>query len=187
MRNPGMRKGQRIFRSTGRGWLIAFDAWEPFYAPDHFGERYVANRFYHPNEPISSFELEVLIQPEKGEARAINSIQPQSDARSLRNYRQALELLRTKKEEAQSAGDLAVLEELEHEIGALESAVKQMHAFSDAGMRAYDNVRKAVLAFRAHLSKRGPGERALEEHVRRYLSIGLECMYSPPDGRRWDE
>jgi hypothetical protein len=34
---------------------------------------------HHPNEPISAFELEVAISPEKGEARATNSIQAESD------------------------------------------------------------------------------------------------------------
>jgi hypothetical protein len=54
--------------------------------------------------PISAFDLEVAVQPEKGEARSRNSIQPESDARALGEYRQELRRLQA---ERQEAGDLA--------------------------------------------------------------------------------
>jgi hypothetical protein len=55
------------------------------FRPSHAAS--VANYHLHrPNQPISAFDLEVAVSPEKGEARARNSIQPESDARALAQY-----------------------------------------------------------------------------------------------------
>ena len=62
-----------VFAWTGRDWKVVFDAGRPFYLPDTQGARYVDYLLHHPNMPISAFDLEVAVQPEKGEARSRNS------------------------------------------------------------------------------------------------------------------
>jgi hypothetical protein len=49
------------------------------------------------NEPIHAFDLEVKVQPEKGEARSRNSCQPESDPQAMREYRQALRQLQVER------------------------------------------------------------------------------------------
>jgi hypothetical protein len=128
--------------------------------------------------PISAFELEVAVQPEKGEARSRNSIQPQSDPRARREYGQALRRLQAEREEARTAGELEEMARLAGEIEALEAALKGVGA-ADTGERARINVRKAVVVVLGQLRKRGPEEKALAEHLRRHLSTGYEWLYLP--------
>jgi hypothetical protein len=176
------RKSLYVFRWTGRDWKVVFGGGEPFYLEDTLGGRYLNYLVHHPNEPISAFELEVAVQPEKGEARSRNSIQPESDARALREYRQ--ELRRLQAEKAQAVGQPEEVARLTSEIDALKSALKGVGA-ADTGERARINVRKAVVVVLGQLRKRGPEEKALAEHLRRHLSTGYECLYSLPEGRIW--
>jgi hypothetical protein len=173
-----------VFRWTGRDWKVVFGGGEPFYLEDTLGGRYVNYLVHHPNVPISAFELEVAVQPEKGEARSRNSIQPQSDPRARREYGQALRRLQAEREEARTAGELEEVARLEGQIEALEAALKGVGA-ADTGERARVNVRKAVVVVLGQLRKRGPEEKALAEHLRRHLSTGYECLYSVPEGRIW--
>ena len=180
-------KGGRdyAFRFTGRDWKVVFDGGEPFYLPDTLGAPYLDYLLHRPNEPISAFDLEVAVSPEKGEVRARNSIQPESDARALAQYREELRQLQAKRKELEAAGDAHALEHLDHEVTALETALTGSDHSADTGSRAFDNVRKAVATVRKHLRQGGPEERAFEEHLRSYLSLGHECMYSAPEGRVW--
>jgi hypothetical protein len=127
-----------VFRWTGRDWKVVFGGGEPFYLEDTLGGRYVNYLVHHPNVPISAFELEVAVQPEKGEARSRNSIQPESDPQALREYRQ--ELHRLEVEKAQAAGEPEEEARLEGQIEALEAALKG-DGGADTGERARDNVR----------------------------------------------
>ena len=173
------------FRWTGRDWKVVFDGGEPFYLPDTLGAPYLDYLLHRPNEPISAFDLEVAVSPEKGEVRARNSIQPESDARALAQYREELRQLQAKRKELEAAGDADALEHLDHEVTALETALTATDRAADTGRRAIDNVRKAVATVRKHLRQGGPEERAFEEHLRSHLSLGHECMYSAPEGRVW--
>jgi hypothetical protein len=146
------------------------------------GARYLDYLLHEPNDPISAFDLEVEVQPEKGEARVRDSFQPESDAQSMREYRQ--ELGRLQMETAQVAGEPEEVARLEGEMEALKSALKGAGA-ADTGERARVNVRKAVVVVLGQLRKRGPEEKALAEHLRRHLSTGYECLYSVPEGRIW--
>jgi hypothetical protein len=179
------RKEKCVFRWTGRDWMVVFDGEGPFYLPPTLGARYVDYLLHHPNLPIPAFDLEVLITPEKAAARCINSIQRDSDALSRRQYREALDGLKERAKEAQLAGNLDEAERLREEIAAYESALKESGVAPDTGRRAYNNVRYAVGAVRAHLSKGGPAERAFAEQLRLHLSIGLECLYTQADGLVW--
>jgi hypothetical protein len=149
------------------------------------GARYLDYLLHHPNEPISAFDLEVAVTPEKGEARARNSVQPESDTRALEEYREELRRLQARRTELGAAGDAQGLEHLDNEVAALEAALAGSDGAPDTGERAFDNVRKAVGVVRKHLRQGGPEERALGEHLRSQLSIGQECLYSAPEGRVW--
>jgi hypothetical protein len=153
-----------VFRWTGRDWKVVFGGGEPFYLEDTLGGRYVNYLVHHPNVPISAFELEVAVQPEKGKARSRNSIQPQSDPRARREYGQALRRLQAEREEARTAGGLEEVARLEGQIEALEAALKGGGA-ADTGERARVNVRKTVVVVLGQLRKGGPEEKALAEHL----------------------
>jgi len=173
-----------LFRWTGRDWKVVYGGGEPFYLPGTQGAAYVDYLLHNPNIPISAFDLEVAVQPEKGGARSRNSIQPESDAQACRQYREVLRRLRDQRQEAQAAGDREAVEEVDEEIEVLEAALGASST-PDTGERAYDNVRQRVRSVMEHLRKQGQQERAFAEHLRTHLSIGFECLYSQPEGRIW--
>lgn len=173
------------FRRVGSHWRVVFDGSAEFHLDDTLGARYLDYILHRPNQAVSAFDLEVAIQPEKGEARSRNSIQPESDPQARREYRQALRRLQEEREDAQAAGDQEEAERLEGQIEALQSALKGGGAGADTGERARDNVRKAIGVVRVQLSRGGREERAFAEHLETHLSIGYECLYSQPQGRIW--
>jgi hypothetical protein len=163
---------------------VVFDSGKPFYLEDTLGARYLDYLLHRPNVPIGAFELEVEVQPEKAEARSAVSVQPLSDGRALREYRQALGELRAQREKARAAGDGAELQRLAGQIEALELALNGGNAGADTGKRAQDNVRKAIRVVMRQLAEEGQ-ENGFAEHLRGHLSIGLECLYSQAGGRIW--
>ena len=181
----GIRQPAYVFRWTGRDWKVVLVGGEPFYLPDTLGAEYVDYLLHHPNEPISAFDLEVEITPEKGEARSGNSIQPESDAQALSEYRRELPRLQAEKEHAQAARQQAEVRRLEGEIEALEAPLKAGRTGADAGERARVNVRKAVAVVLAQLRKGGPVQEAFAEHLEHQLSTGYECLYSQAEGNIW--
>jgi hypothetical protein len=185
--DPGTERASAyVFRRACRAWKAVFAGGEPFYLPDTLGARYVDYLLHHPNEPISAFDLEVEITPEKGQARSGSAIQPESDLRALSEYRQELRRLQTEREEAQAAGDAQEAERLAGEFEALAAALKPHCTGTDAGERARVNVRKAVAAVLAQLRKGGPAQTAFADHLENQLSTGYECLYSQQQGRIWD-
>ena len=177
-------KGGRAyaFRWTGRHWEVIFAGGRAFRLRSTLGARYLDYLLHNPNEPIHAFDLEVEVQPEKGEARVRDSLQPESDAQALREYRQ--ELRRLQMETAQPAGEPEKVARQEGEMEALKSALKGTGA-ADTGERAFDNVRKALRVVQEQLRRGGPEEQAFAEHLRTHLSIGFECLYTQPQGRIW--
>jgi len=177
-------KGGRayVFRWTDRHWEVIFACGRAFRLRRTLGARYLDYLLHNPNEPIHTFDLEVEVQPEKGEARVRDSLQPESDAQALREYRQ--ELRRLQMETAQPAGEPEKVARLEGEMEALKSALKGAGA-ADTGERAFDNVRKALRVVQEQLRRGGPEEQAFAEHLRTHLSIGFECLYTQPQGRIW--
>ena len=173
-----------VFQWTGRDWKVVFGGGKPFYLDDLLAARCSDYLLHHPNDLIACFDLEVEIQPEKGAARARNSIQADSDARALRQYRQELPRVQAEKERAQAAGEQEKVARLEEDIQAFESALRGGGP-ADTGQRAYDNVRKAFGVLKEHLGQGGPEERAFAKHLSTHLSLGLDCLYRQPDGRIW--
>jgi hypothetical protein len=171
-----------VFRKAGRHWEVVFAGGRAFRLRNTLGARYLDYLLHEPNEPIRAFHLEVEVQPEKAEARATNSTQPESDPKAMREYRQ--ELGRLQMETAQAAGELEEVVRLEGEMEALKSALKGAGA-ADTGERAFDNVRKALRVVLEQLRGGGLEEQAFAEHLRTHLSIGFECLYTQPQGRIW--
>jgi hypothetical protein len=175
-----------VFRWTGRDWEIVFGRGRAFHLEDTLGVRYVHYLLHHPNEAIAAFDLEVIIQPEKGEARSRNSIQPESDGPAKRQYAEALRSLQLERQQARKAGDRAKVAELDGDIKRLNAALREHGGMSDAGERARNNVRHAVKAIKVQLQAGSPEEQALAEHLERHLTTGIECYYSQPQGRIWE-
>ena len=182
----GQTKLLYVFRWTGRDWEVVFGGGRAFHLPNVLGARYLDHLLHHPNEPISAFELEVAVSPEKGEARATNSIQAESDARALAQYREELRRLQAKRKELEATADADGLEHLDHEVAVLAAALNAGRGANDTGERARSNVRLAVRSVKARLEKQGQEEREFAEHLRTHLSLGYECLYRQPAGRIWD-
>jgi intergrase/recombinase len=149
------------------------------------GARYLNYLLHEPNEPIRAFDLEVAVQPEKGEARVEDTIQPESDTQAMREYQQELRRLQAERAKTPATGDRDEIAGLDSQIAALESALKERRGAADTGERARDNVRKALAVVFEQLGEGGVEEKAFAEHLRTHLSIGHECLYSQPQGRIW--
>ena len=174
-----------VFRRVGKHWQVVFAGGRMFRLRKTLGARYLDYLLHEPNEPIRAFDLEVEVQPEKGEARVRNTFQPDSDAQAMREYRQALPRLKAQRADAKAAGDLERVAHLGRDIEAFESALREGGGAADTGERARNNVRKAVAAVMEKLSEGGAEEKAFAEHLRTHLSIGIECQYRQPQGRIW--
>jgi hypothetical protein len=170
-----------VFRRTGRYWEVIFGGGGPFHLENTLGARYLDHLLHHPNDPISAFDLEVAIQPEKGEARSTTSIQARLDPRAKREYGQALHRLRADRKLARKASDRDEASRLDGEIKAL----KERGGADDTGERARGNVREAIDVVVQKLLQWGNPERAFAEHIRERVSMGYECIYSQPQGRIW--
>jgi hypothetical protein len=174
-----------VFQKAGSTWRVVFDGAPEFHIEDTLGARYLDYLFRHPNEPISAFDLEVAIAPEKGKAREKNSIQSKLDPEAMRQYLRELRRLREERDEAMQASNYAEAEQLEDEIEVIESAIKKTGDVSDFGERSRGNVSKAVAAVRKKLLSGDPVQRAFGEHVQQFVSMGYECVYNQPEGRVW--
>lgn len=170
------------FRKTGRHWEVIFACGRAFRLRNTLGARYLDYLLHNPNEPLHAFDLEIEVQPEKGEARVRGPLQPESDAQAMREYR--LELCRLQMETALAAGEPEKIARLEGEMDALKSALKGA-SVADTGERAFDNVRKALRVVQEQLRRGGSEEQAFAEHLRTHLSVGFECLYTQPLGRIW--
>src|ERR1039458_5601231 len=174
-----------VFRRSGKFWDIIFAGGGLFHLENTLGPRYLDYLLHHPNDPILAFDLEVAIEPAKGEARSTTSIQATIDPQTRRDYERALRELRAKKAAAQEEGDQGPTSDLESDILALESALNERSGEDDTGERARGNVRRAIDAVVRKLLKGGEDERAFAEHIRQRVSTGYECMYIQPQGRIW--
>ena len=161
---PGGAGAAYVFAWTGRDWKVVFAGGRPFFLPDTRGTRYLDYLLHHPNVPISAFDLDGAVNPERVEARCRHSIQPESDARACAQYREALRALRSQRGKAESMGDREALEDIDGQIQALEHALGGS-SMPDAGERAYDTVRHAIRYLTEHL-RGSPEETQFAEHLR---------------------
>jgi len=172
-----------VFRKAGDFWDVVYDGSGLFHLDDTFGAKYLDYLLHHPNEAISAYDLEVTVQPEKGEARAKDSIQAKSDPEALKSYLRELDKLRPAREKAKEDGDQAEVERLDKDIEALEAAVSGNGQAGDAGEKARGNVSKAIAAVRRKVE--GLGKKDFSQHIEQFVSTGYECIYNQPEGRVW--
>jgi len=139
----------------------------------------------HPGLGIP-FDLELAINPDKGQARDPNSIQKAVDSQTKREAREELQVLQAELEEAAAQGLIAKVNRLQGEIAKLMAVVGSNRLLdSDTGERARNNVRKAIDKVVKKLRKGGVAERAFAQHITQYVSLGYNIAYNPPEGCRW--
>ena len=181
----GGRTPRFVFRWTGKLWEVVCGGGRPFHLANTLGARYFDHLLHRPNEPILAFDLEVVITPEKGEARFVTSIQPRIDARARREYKRELRQLQADRERAQKARDRKAVHDLDGQIEKVESALKAGSGTADTGERARGNVRKAIKVVVDGLLDRGEEERAFARHILETVSLGYRCCYTQPQGKIW--
>lgn len=174
-----------VFRKNGRHWGVVFDGGAEFSLENTLGARYLDYLLHHPNEPISAYDLEVAIQPEKASVRPKDSIQTKLDPDAVRQYLRELSRLRSQREGADKDGDLGEVDRLDGEIDALEQALKGGNESGDAGERARGNVGKAIAAVRRKLKQGGKSEKAFADHIDRFVDTGYQCMYHQEGDDTW--
>jgi hypothetical protein len=175
-----------LFRQAGSMWRVVFDGSPEFHVEDTLGAKYLGYLLHHPNEPISTFDLEVAIAPEKGQVRDKDSIQNGIDGEAVRNYLRELEQLRADRDGAAEDGDAAEADRLDGEIETIAAELKRRGQSVDTGERARGNVSKAIMAVRRKLLVRGTHEKAFGEHVAEKVSLGYQCCYTNAKGGLWD-
>ena len=73
-----------LFERAGSQWRVVFEGSKEFYVEDTLGARYLDYLLHHPNQPISSFDLEVAVRPEKAAVRSRETFQQEADSKSKR-------------------------------------------------------------------------------------------------------
>ncbi len=181
----GGARARFAFGRSGRYWLVTFEGMETFALEDTLGARYLDYLLHHANVPISAYDLEVLVQPEKGRARPKDSIQVKLDADAVRVYLRELSRLRAERDGADEGSDEGEVDRLDKEIEAVEAQLKGGANTGDAGERARGNVSKAMAAVRRKLGRGSKAEKSFGEHLERFVSTGYQCMYSQEGGGIW--
>ena len=174
-----------VFRRNGRHWGVVFDGSAEFPVEDMLGVKYLDYLLHRANEPISAYDLEVAIQPDRATVRTKDSIQKKADPDAVRQYLRELNRLRSQREQAEKDGDLGQVDRLDRDIEALEAALKGGDESGDAGERARGNVSKAIAAVKRKLKRGGKAEQAFGEHIERFVDTGYQCMYNQEAGNMW--
>ncbi|GEM_PF-1669794 len=173
------------FQRCGDAWSVAFDGMPAFHLGNSLGASYLDHLLHHPGEPISAYDLETTIHPERLHVRPRDSIQPQQDAVAVKDYLRELERVRGQIEAARETGDRVEQTHLEADLASLEAQLEGRACAADAGERARNNVRKAVGVLKQRLMRGGKAERAFAEHIKVYISLGYKCIYNQPTGYGW--
>lgn len=174
------------FCKTGSYWAVTFGDAKPFPLPPTLGAEYLNYLLHHPSQPISAYDLERVIRPEKAKARTKDSIQNRLDTEAIRSYLRQLDTMRHQRDEAAEDGDLAKADELDGEIVAIESELQRNGQAPDAGERSRGNVSKAITAVQRKLRQGEPNEKSFGQHLDHFISLGYECCYNQPQGNLWD-
>jgi hypothetical protein len=173
------------FCRAGSHWDVTFDGGRTFHLRHTLGVEYLDYLLHRPGRPVSAFDLEIAIRPDKAMARAKDSIQTHLDADAVRDYLRQLDRLRARRDEATGDGDLAAADRLDDDITAIEQELVKNGQAPDTGERSRGNVRKAVVAVQRKLLKGDPNEQNFGRHLEQFLSLGYECCYNQPKGYRW--
>jgi hypothetical protein len=181
---PPVAKANEFCRA-GSHWDVTFDGGRTFHLRHSLGVEYLNYLLHHPGQPISAYDLETSIRPDKATARAIDSIQLNLDADAVRDYLRQLDQLRAQRNAAAEAGDLATAGRLDDDIAAIEHELSKNRLAPDAGERARSNVRKAIVAVQDKLRKGSDNESRFRQHLEQFVSLGYECCYHQPPEIPW--
>ena len=172
------------FRKKGDFWEVIFNGGQPFYLADTLGARYLDYLLHHPNVTNTAFKLEVLVTPEKGEARAIESVQPESDPPAKRQYREALRIKQSERRLAKKAGDEARVRQLDPDIKKLNALLNNRGGMADTGEGRSTTCAKRCASSWSKRGKEGRGAGVCGT-LRTHLSIGFKCLYTQGQGQVW--
>jgi len=173
------------FNKAGSHWDVTFDRRKTFHLPHTLGTEYLNYLLHHPGQPISAYDLEIKVQPEKAKARPKDSVQNNLDAETIRDYLRQLEKMRAQREKATDDGDQATVDQLDGDMEAIENELKKNGQAPDAGERSRGNVSKAVAVIQRKLRKGDVNEKAFGQHLEQFVSMGYECIYNQPQGNCW--
>ena len=95
-------KKKFLFRQAGSICQVVFEESPVFHIENTLGAKYLDYLLHHPNTLIRAFDLEKTINPEKGKARGVTSIQKAVDERAKREAREELPELQAQREVAQA-------------------------------------------------------------------------------------
>lgn len=174
-----------FFDKAGSYWDVTFDGGKTFHLTHTLGAEYLNYLLHHPSQPISAYDLEMTIRPDKVKARPKDSVQNNLDADAVRDYLRQLNKVRAQRDEAAEDGDLATVDQLDSDIEAIESELKKNGQAPDAGERSRGNVSKAIAAVQRKLRKGDAIEKAFGQHLENFVSLGYECSYNQPQGNLW--
>ena len=190
--NEAIQRGGReqlatgnIFCKAGSHWDVTFDGSRMFHLPHTLGAEYLNYLLHHPSQPISAYDLEMTIRPDKAKARPKDTVQNNLDGDAIQDYLRQLNALRGQRDEAAEDGDLAKVDKLDGDIEAIETELKKNGQAPDVGERSRGNVGKAVAAVQRKLRRGGDCEKALGRHIEQFVSMGYECCYNQPQEKRW--
>jgi len=179
---------QYLFRQEGAKWKVIFNGCTPFYLNDTLGARYLGHLFHHPNNPIHALELESAVKPEKATVRTAETPHKLLDAKARRQYEKKLQQLVAERGGMGETASEMELGEIEGEIDALNKILLSKEALvaSDAGEKARNNVRKAIVSVSSTLrSLDERGAKPLEQHISQCLSLGYTLNYNKPETIVW--
>ena len=177
--------GRFMFRKAGRLFRVVFDGGPGIFIEDTLGARYLDYLLHHPREPITAYDLEVTITPEKADVRAKNTMQKGLDPDASRSYLREIEKLRSERERAADEQRADEVERLDGEIANVEAALSTGAVVADTGERARGNVSKAIRAVQRKLLKGDKHEKAFASHLDSCVSMGYNFCYSHPAGGVW--
>jgi hypothetical protein len=176
---------RNLMQRAGCAWRVRFEGRPEFFVWDTVGVRYVDYLVHHPSQPIRAFELERRILPEKGAIRSGTGVREKLDPDTMKRYLREVERLRAEREQAADDGQEGETMRLDGEIEAMEGELERLGTKADAGSRARDNVRKAIDGLVRKLARGDEGERALAAHIRQFVSLGYEVLYTRTYGEVW--
>lgn len=175
---------RRSFSRCGDHWKVIFDGHE-LHLAQSLGARYLDHLLHRPNQPISAFDLERAILPEKATARALHSRNAAENDETMRQCLRELARLRAERDETTELGDYGRGERAAAEITMLEVQLKQGRRIHDTGERARNNVRKAIGAVVRGLHRGDASQKLLAVHLGQYVDTGYACVYHQPPDAEW--
>jgi tetratricopeptide (TPR) repeat protein len=198
---PALAPGEAAFRREGDHWTLTYRG-KTSRLKDAKGFHYLANLLAHPGKEIRALDLVVLIGGGTGEAVELAQAREVTrsgtmagdlgdagevlDARAKAAYKQRLNELRQKLEEARELDDEERAEEAEEEIRALGRELKRAIGLSGRTRRAASSSERAraavTQAIRFALGKISKNDVELSKLLAATIKTGTVCSYAPPDG-----